>query len=185
MRRYNPFTLILSVPHSEVTTTQKKSEVQKDSSSIRVREVALPNTSSGQSTKRATPAAEDVPSKRCRRPGPASKTGRDLSRSSSADSRWEAIRGITYTVILVNNVDLTSVSPIYVTLAESKLIYISSFGLKSDQILGSKKNRLWIAMPSLFKVVGPRQNNQTKFSHAEFHFFKTVANSTKLHNICR
>ena len=38
-------------------------------------------------------------------------------------------------------------------------------------------------MPSLFKVVGPRQNNQTKFSHAEFHFFKTVANSTKLHNV--
>ena len=38
-------------------------------------------------------------------------------------------------------------------------------------------------MPSLFKVAGPRQNNQTKFSHAKFHFFKTVANSTKLHNV--
>ena len=83
LRRSNPLTLILSAPHSEVTTTRKKSEVQKDSSSVRVREVALPNTSSGQSTKRATPAAEDVPSKRCRRPGPASKTTRDLSRSSS------------------------------------------------------------------------------------------------------
>ena len=80
-------TLILSAPHSEVSTTPELSEVQEDSSSVRVSEGALPTTSSGQSTKRATAADEVVPSKRCRRPGPASKTTRDLSRSSSADSR--------------------------------------------------------------------------------------------------
>ena len=37
----------------------------------------------------------------------------------------------------------------------------------------------WTAMPSLFKVVGPRQNKQTEFSHAEFNFFQNCCNFHK------